>query len=166
MHTTKFSSTIIGVFTLLVLSITSCDNEKSANDNTLPDNFDTEESVSNETSEPTLLGKWQLVNFEMDGKAKFDDCDASTVWDFSEDFSTMYQGKKLYKLNAASEDPACRLYGFNSEWEEIEEDATEVYIDNVKVGKGTNKGGTFKIEELTTKTLVLKGGNWVYSFKR
>jgi hypothetical protein len=149
------------VFTSLVV-LGSCDSIKSTENSTEQE----EEMVSNETSEPTLIGKWRLVNFEMDGNAKFDECDAKTVWDFTEDQVGNYQGKKLFRLSSTVEDPLCRLFGFSSEWEEVADDAKEVYIDNVKVGKGTNKGGMFKIDELTTKTLVLRGGTWIYYLER
>jgi hypothetical protein len=151
----------IAVVFCCTLAISACDNTTS-----VVTDSNSEEVTSNETAEPTLIGKWRLVNFEMDGKVKFDECDAGTIWDFTTNQVGNYQGKKLFALTAAIEDPACRLYGFSAEWEEIDEDATEVYIDNVKVGKGTNKGGVFKINELTTKTLVLQGGTWLYSFER
>jgi hypothetical protein len=153
------------IFAICILSSTllfSCNNSASNEEN----ETNQSNTTSNETAEPTLLGKWRLVNFEMDGVQKFDDCDANTIWDFTETQVGNYQGKKLYLLSAAAEDPACRLFGFTAEWEEIEENATEVYIDNVKVGKGTNKGGVFKIDALTTKELKLSGGTWVYSFVR
>ena len=145
-----------------VVWITACQNSATSDgsDSTI------EEVVSNETAEPTLLGKWRLVNFEDNGIAKLDDCDAATIWDFTENKVGAYQGKNLYQLEATVEDPACRLYGFTADWEEVDDQATEVYIDNVKVGKGTNRGGTFKIEELTTKTLILKGGTFTYYLER
>lgn len=122
--------------------------------------------ISNETAEPTFFGKWRLVGFEMDGKTKFDECDAQTIWDFQNEAVGVYQGRTLYRLVSKSEDPACRLYGFESEWEEWEEGENAVYIENIKVGKGTNKGGMFKVEKLTTKELVLRGGTWSYMLER
>lgn len=146
----------------LIIFMGACDSAKGP----IGDSESQQEEVSNETAEPTLLGKWRLVNFEMDGVIKFDECDGNTVWNFTENKVGAYQGKDLFRLEATTEDPACRLFGFNADWEEIQEGATEVYIDNVKVGKGTNKGGVFKIQELTTKKLVLSGGTWVYTLER
>jgi len=140
--------------------LVSCTNQTPKN---TPEEAEvTEESF--ETAEPTLLGKWKLRNFEMNGVQKFDECDANTIWNFTEDFVSKHEGKNQYKLISSVEDPACRLYGFNAEWEET--NGKEVYITNVKVGKGTNQSGTFKIEELTTKTLKLKNGQWTYFLER
>lgn len=147
----------------LFVSLFSCDNMSTKSDES---GENSNEQVSNETAEPTLLGKWRLVNFEMDGNQRFDECDATTVWDFTEQQTGNYQGKKLFRLKAEPTDLACRLHGFEADWEEIDEGATEVYIDNVKVGKGTNKGGVFKIQKLTTKELELAGGTWVYFLER
>lgn len=124
------------------------------------------QEVSNATAEPTLFGKWRLTNFEIDGKLKFDECDAQTVWNFTDEVTGMHEGKKLYVLEAKAEDPSCRLYGFTAEWDELSEGENSFFVSNFKVGKGTNKSGNAQIEKLTTTHMVLSLGTWVYSFER
>jgi hypothetical protein len=149
----------VSIIALWVMSISACVNANK-NDKAVEDAV--EENF--ETAEPTLLGKWKLRNFESNGNQRFDECDAKCIWEFTEEGVGKYQGKNLYKLTSTVEDPACRLYGFVSEWEEPEGD--RMHIEHVKVGKGNNRSGQFVIDELTTKTLVLKSGPNVYTLER
>jgi hypothetical protein len=108
-----------------------------------------------EESNP-IKGEWKLVSFTEDGSTvELTDCDAQTVWDFTDqDGEPLSDGTKVQILTATAPEE-CKFYGFDAKWTVVD---GQLFISTSRIGGmgGNSFAGLLKIVELNENRLTLE----------
>jgi hypothetical protein len=102
------------------------------------------------------VGEWRFTGYSENGVSdKFKDCDARTVWHFSDEAAPpLGDGTKVKKMKATAPDD-CMHFGFEASWTMMPEG--KLFISTTRIGGvgGSSKAGRFEVVELTDNRMVL-----------
>lgn len=114
------------------------------------------DSASQHTG-PSPVGEWRFKGYSENGASdKFKDCDARTVWHFSDEVATpLGDGTAVKKLKVSAPED-CMHYGFDASWTMLPDG--QLFISSTRIGGvgGSSKAGRFEVAELTDSRMVLK----------
>lgn len=113
------------------------------------------------------MGEWRFVGYTEEGpKDKFTDCDARTVWRFTDEAATpLGDGTAVKKMKATAPEE-CMHFGFEASWTLLPDG--KLFLSTTRMGGvgGSSKAGAFKVDTLDDTRMVLAMFGATYRFER
>lgn len=147
------TSSLFGMLaTILMFGLYACSSEANSDTTTIG---------------PSPVGEWRFTGYSDDARRpKFTDCDARTVWRFSNEAAPhLADGTKVKHMTATAPDE-CEHFGFEATWTMLPDNM--LFLSTTRMGGvgGASFAGRFKVKELTEERMVLEVFKSTYTFER